>query len=59
MEDAFFTGVANNGFGVFVAGYLLWQLNKNVTRLVDWVVKWEVKVNMSVSVKEKKEDDEV
>jgi len=56
LEDAFFTGIANNGFAAIVAGSLLWQLNKTVNRLIDWVVKWDVKVNMTVSVKEQKED---
>ena len=52
MEEAIIQGLANNGFSAIVAGFLLFEINKTVSRLVDWVTKWQVKVDMIVSVQE-------
>ena len=53
MEETILHGLANNGFAAIVAGFLLFEINKTVSKLVDWVIKWQVKVDMVVSVREK------
>lgn len=57
MDESLIHGLTNNGFAAIVAGFLLFEINKTVSKLVDWVTKWQVKVDMMVSVQEKEQKE--